>query len=73
MQKLSQTVFSQYIQLQGNVTTDQDIMVQPQMPGTLSLYVKQGDRVAAGQVIGHVADGGIGGSAKTSRNRGKCG
>lgn len=64
VQKLSQTVFSQYIQLQGNVTTDQDIMVQPQMPGTLSLYVKQGDRVGAGQVIGRVADGGIGDQLK---------
>lgn len=64
VQKLSQTVFSQYIQLQGNVTTDQDIMVQPQMPGTLTLYVKQGDRVGAGQVIGRVADGGIGDQLK---------
>lgn len=51
--------FSHYVEIQGNVTTDQDVQVQPQLPGTLSLYVKQGQRVAAGQVIGRVADGGI--------------
>ena len=51
--------FSHFVEIQGNVTTDQDVQVQPQLPGTLSLYVKQGQRVAAGQVIGRVADGGI--------------
>lgn len=56
---LQLTNFAHYIEMQGNVTTDQDVMVQPQLPGTLSLYVRQGQNVAAGQVIGRVADGGI--------------
>lgn len=59
VQPLSLGNFVHYIEMQGNVATDQDVMVQPQLPGTLSLYVKQGQKVAAGQVIGRVADGGI--------------
>lgn len=51
--------FAHYIEIQGNVTTDQSVAVQPQLPGTLSLYVKQGQIVSTGQVIGRVADGGI--------------
>ncbi|MFN3272281.1 MAG: efflux RND transporter periplasmic adaptor subunit [Cloacibacterium caeni] len=56
---LELTNFAHYIELQGNVTTDQDVAVQPQMPGTLTLYVRQGQYVGAGQVIGRVADGGL--------------
>ncbi|MFN4075756.1 MAG: efflux RND transporter periplasmic adaptor subunit [Cloacibacterium sp.] len=56
---LELTNFAHYIELQGNVTTDQDVVVQPQMPGTLTLYVRQGQYVGAGQVIGRVADGGL--------------
>ena len=51
--------FVHYIEIQGNVTTDQDVMVQPQFSGTLSLFVKRGQRVNRGQVIGRVADGGL--------------
>lgn len=56
---LELTNFSHYIEMQGNVTTDQAVEVQPQLPGTLTLYVKQGQKVGAGQVIGRVAEGGI--------------
>lgn len=56
---LELTNFAHYIEMQGNVTTDQAVDVQPQLPGTLTLYVKQGQRVGAGQVIGRVAEGGI--------------
>lgn len=51
--------FVHYIEIQGNVNTDQVVDVQPQLPGILTLYVKQGQSVSAGQVIGKVADGGI--------------
>lgn len=51
--------FTHYIEIQGNVNTDQVVDVQPQLPGILTLYVKQGQRVSAGQVIGRIADGGI--------------
>lgn len=57
--KLEISNFVHSIEIQGNVTTDQDVMVQPQFAGTLSLYVKRGQNVGKGQVIGRVADGGL--------------
>ncbi len=57
--KLEISNFVHSIEIQGNVTTDQDVMVQPQFAGTLSLYVKRGQNVGRGQVIGRVADGGL--------------
>jgi RND family efflux transporter MFP subunit len=57
--KLEISNFIHSIEIQGNVTTDQDVMVQPQFAGTLSLYVKRGQNVGRGQVIGRVADGGL--------------
>lgn len=59
IQPLELTNFAHYVEMQGNVTTDQAVDVQPQLPGTLTLYVKQGQKVGAGQVIGKVAEGGI--------------
>ncbi len=59
VQKLEPSNFVHSIEIQGNVTTDQDVMVQPQFAGTLSLYVKKGQHVRRGQVIGRVADGGL--------------
>lgn len=59
VQKLAPSNFVHSIEIQGNVTTDQDVMVQPQFAGTLSLFVKKGQRVGRGQVIGRVADGGL--------------
>ena len=57
--KLEISNFVHSIEIQGNVTTDQDVMVQPHFAGTLSLYVKRGQNVGRGQVIGRVADGGL--------------
>lgn len=57
--KLQETSFQHFVEIQGNVTTDQDVMVQPQFSGVLSLFVKQGQQVGRGQVIGRVADGGL--------------
>lgn len=59
VRKLELSNFVHSIEIQGNVTTDQDVMVQPQFAGTLSLFVKKGQRVGRGQVIGRVADGGL--------------
>lgn len=58
---LKDTVFNHYIDIQGNVDTKQNILVQPEMPGSLvELRVKTGQRVSAGQVLGRVDDGGMG-------------
>ena len=54
------TVFNHYLEIQGNVDTKQNILVQPEIPGTLvSLNVKSGQRVSKGQVLGRVDDGGM--------------
>lgn len=59
VETLQESVFAHNVEIQGNVTTDQDVTVTPQFNGTLSLFVKEGQRVSKGQVIGRVADGGL--------------
>ena len=54
------TVFNHYIEIQGNVDTKENILVQPEFSGTLtSLNVKAGQRVAKGQILGRVDDAGM--------------
>ncbi len=54
------TVFNHYLDIQGNVDTKENVLVQPEMPGTLtSLTVKAGQRVGKGQILGRVDDGGM--------------
>jgi len=58
--KLKDTTFSHYLEIQGNVDTNQNILIQPEMPGTLiSLNVKAGQSVQTGQILGKVDDGGM--------------
>src|SRR5690606_2435982 len=46
------TVFTHYIDIQGNVTTNEDILIQPEISGTLvALNVKAGQNVSKGQVL----------------------
>ena len=54
------TVFNHYLDIQGNVDTKENILVQPEFSGTLtSLTVKAGDRVSKGQILGRVDDAGM--------------
>ena len=54
------TVFNHYLEIQGNVDTKENILVQPEFSGTLTtLNVKAGQRVAKGQILGRVDDGGM--------------
>jgi membrane fusion protein, multidrug efflux system len=54
------TVFNHYLDIQGNVDTKENILVQPEYSGTLtSLTVKAGQRVAKGQILGRVDDAGM--------------
>ncbi len=54
------TVFNHYLEVQGSVNTKENILIQPEMPGTLvSLNVKSGQRVSRGQVLGKTDDGGM--------------
>lgn len=53
--------FNHFIELQGNVETDQNIVVYPEYTGTLlDFKVNMGDRVSKGQVVATIDDGGIG-------------
>lgn len=54
------TVFNHYLEIQGNVETKENILIQPEFSGALvSLNAKAGQRVAKGQVLGTVDDGGM--------------
>jgi membrane fusion protein, multidrug efflux system len=54
------TIFNHYLEIQGNVNTKENILVQPEMPGNLIvLNVKAGQRVSKGQVLGRVDDSGM--------------
>ena len=54
------TVFSHYLEIQGNVDTKENILIQPEVPGALvSLNVKTGQSVGKGQILGRVDDGGM--------------
>ena len=56
---LKDTVFNHYLDIQGSVNTKENILIQPEMPGTLiSLNVKAGQGVSKGQLLARVDDGG---------------
>ena len=58
---LKDTVFNHYLEVQGNVNTKENIVVQPEFSGTLTaLYVKAGQRVTKGQMLGKIDDAGMG-------------
>ncbi len=57
---LKDTLFNHYIDIQGNVETKENILIQPEMPGTLTtLNVKAGQHVAKGQILARVDDAGM--------------
>ncbi|MGD1945994.1 MAG: efflux RND transporter periplasmic adaptor subunit [Croceivirga sp.] len=52
--------FQHYLELQGDVMTDQNVLIYPEMAGTLTrVYVKEGQRVSKGQILGSIDDGGL--------------
>ncbi|MFS4455127.1 efflux RND transporter periplasmic adaptor subunit [Maribacter sp. 2304DJ31-5] len=53
-------VFNHYLELQGNVKTKQNVLIYPEMPGTLQrVYVTEGQRVKKGQLLASIDDGGM--------------
>ncbi|WP_419213411.1 efflux RND transporter periplasmic adaptor subunit [Maribacter sp. X9] len=53
-------VFNHYLELQGDVSTKQNVLIYPEMAGTLQkVYVKEGDRVTKGQLLASIDDGGM--------------
>jgi RND family efflux transporter MFP subunit len=52
--------FEHYIELQGNVSTKQNIVVYPEYAGILTrVYVKEGQKVSKGQALAKIDDGGL--------------
>tara|TARA_R110000787_G_scaffold7987_9_gene26878 strand:- start:710 stop:1882 length:1173 start_codon:yes stop_codon:yes gene_type:complete len=57
---LKNEVFVHYLELQGNVKTKQNVLIYPEMAGTLeSVLVKEGQKVSKGDVLAIIDDGGM--------------
>lgn len=57
---LKKEIFVHYLELQGNVKTKQNILIYPEMSGTLeSVLVKKGQQVFKGDVLALINDGGM--------------
>ena len=53
--------FIHFLELQGSVKTKQNVLIYPEMQGTLQrVYVKEGQRVSKGQLLATIDDGGMG-------------
>ncbi|MBT8277193.1 MAG: efflux RND transporter periplasmic adaptor subunit [Bacteroidia bacterium] len=58
---LRDTLFQHFIEIQGNVETNQNVIIYPEYQGVLTrVLVKEGDRVRKGQVLARIDDGGLG-------------
>ncbi|MGJ8733588.1 MAG: efflux RND transporter periplasmic adaptor subunit [Cellulophaga sp.] len=53
-------VFNHFLELQGNVQTKQNVLIYPEMAGTLQrVYIKEGQKVSKGQILATIDDGGM--------------
>lgn len=53
--------FNHFLELQGDVTTKQNVLIYPEMQGTLQrVLVKAGQSVSKGQLLATIDDGGMG-------------
>ncbi|MCB7481689.1 efflux RND transporter periplasmic adaptor subunit [Christiangramia sediminis] len=60
IQTIEDTLFKHYAEVQGNVATDENIIVYPEFSGILTnVRVNEGDRVSKGQVLARIDDGGL--------------
>ena len=52
--------FEHFLELQGDVKTKQNVLIYPEMQGTLQkVYVREGQRVSKGQLLATIDDGGM--------------
>ena len=57
---VNDTIFTHYIDIQGNVDTKQNLIIYPEFSGVLSqVYVKSGQNVNKGQILARIDDGGL--------------
>ena len=60
-QKIGDTLFDHFLEIQGNVETKQNIVISAEYSGVLSrVFVKEGDKVKKGRVLARIDDGGLG-------------
>lgn len=60
VKKLKDTVFKHYVEVQGNIETDQNIIIHPEFSGVLTdIYVEEGEKVTKGQLLGNIEDNGL--------------
>jgi len=59
-QKVKDTVFKHFVEVQGDVETDENIIIFPEYSGVLTeVYVNEGDQVRKGQILAKIDDGGL--------------
>ncbi len=57
---IKDTVFKHYVEVQGNVATDQNVVLNAEYSGVLTnVYVKEGQSVSKGQRLAKIDDGGM--------------
>lgn len=57
---IKEDVFTHFIELQGNVSTKQNLILYPEYSGVLTrVYVKEGQLVSKGQILAKIDDGGL--------------
>lgn len=57
---IKETLFTHFVEFQGNVKTKQNVIILSEYNGTLSkVYVKEGQQVSKGQLLAKIDDGGL--------------
>ncbi len=57
---INDTIFKHYVEVQGNVETDQNVVLNAEYSGILiNVYVKNGQQVTKGQRLAKIDDGGL--------------
>jgi RND family efflux transporter MFP subunit len=65
-----ESLFKHYLELQGDVMTKQNVLIYPEMPGTLlKVHVKEGQQVRKGQLLAVIDDGGMGSQLEQLRTQ----
>ena len=55
-----ETIFTHFIELQGNVNTKENLVIHPEFSGILTrVFVKEGQWVSKGQMLAKIDDGGL--------------
>lgn len=68
--RLKDTLFNHYLEVQGSINTNENVLIQPEFPGNLiELNVKAGQKVNKGQILGRTDDGGMSQQLASAENQ----